>query len=121
MSDEDPNNDLVNVILSSVTETALDSDPSPDEDSPRDAWWLRWLKYISIITVPAIILGLGFLFASYFGQHQAGSYSQRAEARQQVEQDTISSMKWRFGIGAGLGGGLGLIYVARCIIRKVDP
>jgi hypothetical protein len=30
-------------------------------------------------------------------------------------------MKFRFVIGAGLGGGLGLIYVIRCIMRKADP
>lgn len=121
MADEDQNNNPVNAILSSVTETALESDSSPADDSPRDVWWLRWLKHLSIIIISAVILGLGFLFEDYFQQSNATTYSQRTQAPKQVEQDTVSDMKWRFGIGAGLGGGLGLIYVARCIIRKVAP
>jgi hypothetical protein len=38
-----------------------------------------------------------------------------------VQHDTISAMKWRFIIGAGVGAALGAVYVVRCIIRKVDP
>jgi len=63
---------------------------------------LRWLKCISIIAVPALILGFGFLFEDH-------------------NYDTIGSMMFRFWLGAGIGGGLGMIYIVRCMVRKVDP
>ena len=121
MDDDEQNSNPVSEILSSIEEAALDSDPSADSVSPRDAWWLRWLKYISIIAVPSIVLGLGFLFEDYIEQYHANSYYQRDVAKRNVEHDTIGSMKFRFWLGAGIGGGLGMIYVARCIVRRVDP
>lgn len=30
-------------------------------------------------------------------------------------------MKVRIAIGGVIGGGLGMIYVVRCLVRKVDP
>ena len=121
MNDDDQDNNPVNNLLSSIEEAALDSDPSSDSDSPKDAGWLRGLKYLSTIIVPALLLGLGFLFEDYIEQYHADSYYQRDMAQRHVKQDTISSMKFRFWIGAGVGGGLGLIYVVRCMVRKVDP
>jgi hypothetical protein len=120
MADDDEKSDLVGEVFSSIRET-LDSDPSADSESPRDVWWLRWLKYLSIIAVPAIVLGVGFLFADYMEQYSADSGYKRDRAERRVEQDTTGSMKFRFWMGAGVGGGLGMIYVVRCIIRKVDP
>ena len=107
--------------LSAIEEAALDSDPAADSDSPRDAVWLRWIKFAAVIIVPAIILGLGFLFADYINQFQAGSHHEHNLAQNRIEHDTVGAMKFRFWIGAGIGGGLGLIYVARCIIRRADP
>jgi hypothetical protein len=111
----------VNIALSSIEETALDSDPSADPDSPRDAWWLRWLKFLAVIVVPAVILGVGFLCEDYFEQYRAESSLSRSVARHNVEHDTVNSMRFRFWIGACIGGGLGAIYVGRCIIRSTDP
>ena len=108
-------------MLSAIEEAALDAEPTPDSDSPRDARWLRWLKYVSIIVVPAIILGSGFLFYDYIEQYRAGTFSQIARASRNVRQDSLVDMKLRFWIGAGVGGGLGLIYIVRCMARKVDP
>ncbi|EEF60668.1 hypothetical protein [Pedosphaera parvula] len=121
MEGDDQNSDPVSEILSSIEEAALDSDPSSDSDSPRDVWWLRWLKYVSIIAMPAIILGLGFLFEDYIGQYHADTHYQRDMAQRHVEHDTIGSMKFRFWMGVGVGGSLGMIYVVRCIVRRVDP
>lgn len=121
MNDDDQYSNPVSEMLSSIEAAALDSDPSADSASPRDPWWLRWLKFISIIAVAAITLGLGFLFEDYVEQYHADSYYRRDLAKRHVEHDTIGSMKFRFWLGVGVGGGLGLMYVARCIGRRVDP
>jgi hypothetical protein len=119
MNNEEDN--LVNVIESAIVETALDFDPSKDADAPRDSWWLRWLKFLSLIILPAIVLGLGFLFENYVEQYGADTSYDRSVATRRVERDTTDGMKFRFGIGACVGGGLGAIYVVRCLIRRIDP
>jgi hypothetical protein len=119
MNSDDDN--PVNIALSTIEEEALDSDLDADSDSPRDSWWLRWLKFLSVIIVPAIILGLGFLFEDYIEQYRADSSFDRHVAQRNVEQDTIGAMKFRFWVGACVGGGLGAIYVGRCIVRRTDP
>ena len=103
MEDDDENSSLVGAVFSSIEDAALNAD-SDDPVGTKDAWWLRWLKYASIVLVPAIVLG-GILF--FIGLN--------------ARIDTGDSMKFRFWLGAGIGGGLGVIYVVRCIIRKVDP
>jgi hypothetical protein len=35
--------------------------------------------------------------------------------------DNFAFMKYRFWLGAGVGSGLGMIYIVRCMVRKVDP
>jgi hypothetical protein len=107
--------------LSDFATDALSFTPESTRGEPRDPAWLRWLKYISIITLPALVFGLGFLFEDYFLESSGPTYRQRQLAARGVQHDTISSMKLRFIIGAGLGGSLGLIYVIRCIRRSVDP
>lgn len=87
----------------------------------RDATWLRWLKYLSLIVFPAAAFGLGFLFEDYFLESSGQTYSQRQLASSRVQRDSITAMKFRFVIGACLGGGLGLVYVVRCISRHADP
>ena len=119
MNSEDGN--PVNLVESALLEAASGSGSAADLDSPRDAWWWRWIKFASVIIVPAIILGVGFLFEDYFEQERAQSSYNRTVARRNVEQDTVRAMKFRFWVGACLGGGLGAIYVARCIVRKTDP
>jgi len=113
-ADRDENENLVDAELDAIESAALDSDPAADADELRDAWWLRWLKFIAVIIVPAVILGLGFLFGYYFLAGRIGS-------SYQMQHDTIGLMKFRFWLGASIGGGLGMIYVVRCIIRRADP
>ena len=119
MNNEDEN--PVSVIESALVETATRSGSAANSDSPRDTWWLRWIKFASVIIVPALILGVGFLFEDYFEQDHAQSSYNRNVARRHVEHDTVMAMTFRFWIGACVGGGLGAIYVARCIVRKTDP
>jgi hypothetical protein len=111
----------VNIVESAIEEAALDSDPAADSDSPRDAWWLRWLKFVSVILAPAVILGVGFVVEDYIEQYRADGSVDRYVAHGNVVHDTIGAMKFRFWLGACVGGGLGAIYVGRCIIRKTDP
>jgi len=119
MKNEEDN--LLDVVESAIIETALDSDQSADSDSPRDPAWVRWSKFLALIIFPAIVLGLGFLFEDYVEQYDAHSSYQRSVATKRVDRDTTDAMKFRFCIGATVGGGLGAIYVARCLIRKTDP
>jgi hypothetical protein len=104
MKHDDDNISPVGALFSAMEDAAAhaDQDEPTDPDAPRDASWLRWLKCISIIAVPALILGFGFLFEDH-------------------NYDTIGSMMFRFWLGAGIGGGLGMIYIVRCMVRKVDP
>jgi hypothetical protein len=107
--------------LSDFATDSLSFTPTPARGEPRDAAWLRWLKYLSLIVLPTVVFGLGFLFEDYFLESNGQTYRQRQHAASAVQHDSVSSMKLRFIIGASLGGGIGLIYVIRCIIRKVDP
>ena len=86
----------------------------------RDPSWLRWLKFVSVIVVPAAILGVGFFLGPYYLDERI-SRAYRIHGSQLIMSDTIGFMKLRFWIGAALGGGLGMIYVVKCVIRRVDP
>jgi hypothetical protein len=107
--------------LSDFATDALSFTPEPARGSPRDAAWLRWLKYTSVIIFPALVFGLGFLLEDYLLESNGQTYRQRQCAALRIQRDSLDSMKLRFIIGAGLGGGLGLIYVVRCMVRKIDP
>jgi hypothetical protein len=106
--------------LSDFAADALSFTPSPSSAKSRDAFWLRWLKYLSLIILPAVVFGLAFLFEDYFLESNGQTYRQRQHASR-VHPDSVSGMKLRFIIGASLGGGLGLVYVIRCAVRKTDP
>lgn len=47
------------------------------------------------------------------------SSTQRAERLK--KDDAADNLKFKFWLGAGISGGFGLIYVAKCIIRNEDP
>jgi hypothetical protein len=107
--------------VADVIEDALSFVPKPEPGEPRDPTWLRWVKFSAVIIVPAVLLGLGLLFVDYVTQFSGNSYYERQRAERRVEHDSVQAMKWRFVIGSCIGGGLGLVYVVRCIVRKVDP
>lgn len=104
--------------LSALKDAAQNSHPAYDDDTPRDEWWLRWLKFASVILVPAVVLGFGFFFAD-LAMKSKGGVSSRTERLKKDE--TVDKMKLKFWLGAGIGGGLGLMYVAKCIARNEDP
>lgn len=121
MNNDQDNEGFLGEIISSVQEAAVDSDPYADPETPRDSWWMRWLKFISIVLIPATVFGTAFLFAMYFTNPRAGSSYDRTASKEAIKNDTTDAMKQRFVIGALLGGGLGAVYVIRCIIRQTDP
>ena len=61
MEDSDDDKNPVGEALSELADDALNYGRATDSSEARDAWWLRWVKFISVIAVPAIILGSGFL------------------------------------------------------------
>jgi hypothetical protein len=107
--------------LSDLAKDALIYTPESSPDEPKDALWLRWLKFASLIILPAAVVGLGFLFEDYVVHYSGETYYQRQRAEKRVEQDSVRSMKLRFVVGSCIGGSLGLIYVVRCLVRKMDP
>ncbi|PWU09205.1 MAG: hypothetical protein C5B50_27775 [Verrucomicrobia bacterium] len=118
LQDED-SNPLMEALLE-ADEKAID-DPPLNPDGARDPLWLRWAKFASIVLLPAFVLGVTFVFASYFTQYSGRNYTDRSRAERFVQRDTWEGMQWRFLEGVCLGGGLGLIYVGRCIVRRSDP
>jgi len=119
MANHDENENLLGSTLSALKDAALKSRPAyEDEETERDEWWLRWLKFASVIVVPAVILGFGFFFAD-LAMKSKGGVSSRTERLKKDE--TVDWMYFKFWLGAGLGGGLGLMYVAKCIARNEDP
>lgn len=107
--------------LSDFATDALSFSSKSSPGDKRDVFWLRWLKYLSLIVLPALVFGLAFLFEDYFLESNGHTYRQRERAAAAVQRDSVSSMKLRFVIGAALGGSLGLTYVIRCVVRKIDP
>jgi len=118
MDYEPEQNNPVSALLASIQEAALDSKLDADSDVPRDPWLLRWAKFVAIIIVPAVVLGAGFWCEFYAEIYREQSYS----LDYQTSADAyFSAAKFRFWLGATIGGTLGLFYVCRCLVRKVDP
>ncbi|MCD6051593.1 MAG: hypothetical protein K0Q55_3002 [Verrucomicrobia bacterium] len=119
MANHDDNESLLGTTFSAVKDAALNKHPSyEDETTERDEWWLRWLKFASVIIVPAVVLGCGFWFADLAIKSRSGMSSRMERLK---KDETVERMNFKFWLGAGIGGGFGLIYVAKCIIRKEDP
>lgn len=117
----DNNGNPADSLLTSMVETTLETEPASRSNSPKDTFGMRVVKYASIIVVPAVVLGIGFLFYAYIDQYRSETAAQRSRATRKVAHDSVGAMKFRFWMGASIGGGLGMIYVVRCIVRKVDP
>jgi hypothetical protein len=119
----DSNDTDYNPVVEGLSEFAKDAlTYSAQEPSKlRDSWWLRWLKFATIIIFPAVVFGTGLLFADYFMEYNGETCVQRSFAESRVRHDSVKAMRFRFVLGAALGGGLGAIYVGRCIARRVDP
>ena len=106
--------------LEDVVEEVFHAPEPPDPEEPRDPMWLRWLKFASIIFIMAVLFGGLAWCTNYYREYNHVRYN-RTDALRETGDQVISSMKTWFWTGAGIGGGIGLIYVVRCIIKKADP
>jgi len=93
---------------------------SDEPQEPRDPAWLRWLKFASLILIPALGCGLALFGVDYYIQYKRMDLDP-SHALQQTGMGLTYQFRDFFIVGACIGGGLGLFYVIRCIIRKVDP
>ena len=117
----DDNDESPRELLGEIVEEALKTPPKGDPDEPRPPTWLKWMEFGALIIGPAIFLGLAFAFGDYLAQFSGHGRYQQELVEKRVEYDTMAAFKLRFIIGAGVGAALGVVYVVRCIIRKVDP
>ena len=63
--------------LSDFAKEALSYTPESNPGEPRDAPWLRWLKSASLVLLPALVVGLGFLLKDYVMHHSGETYYDR--------------------------------------------
>ena len=104
-----------------------DGGPLSDaEDSvPRDPIWLRCAKFLSIIVVAGVLLGALFAFSIYVdaivGVFTSRTNNSLNRSATEVSHDNPHVFFLRFIVGACIGGAMGLIYVIRCLIKRVDP
>jgi len=116
---DDEKSPLMQVLLDVVRESFRDAPQDPNV--PRDSFLWRWAKFLSLIVVPAVLVGGGFVCEQYIVWTHGETWLRRERARVVVRQDRWESMRFRFIAGAGVGGGLGAIYVIRFLVRRVDP
>jgi hypothetical protein len=92
----------------------------PDDPNEKDSPPLRWAGFASIIIVLAVVGGVvGALWAyvDLFNSKSVYHYS----AVDYFKRDTWSAMKWRFVVGAAVGGMGGVVYLVRCLRHGEDP
>lgn len=102
-------------ILRELGRELLKDDPALPSDEPRVPKWKRWLQFFSLVVVPAIVGGFGLLLTDLWLRSNAPGGPATADV------GVIPGLAFEFVLGAGVGGGLGLAYVIRCIIKDRDP
>ena len=108
-------------------------DPDPLTDALRELFrgkpadpslprGVRWVKFFLIIFVGAAVLGSLFAISIYVVA-LLGFLSPRTlhGSLQDAARDTMRAFWHRFILGACLGGSFGLVYIVRCLIKKIDP
>lgn len=115
----DDDSPFMGAVLSSVRDAFRV--PPQDPDAPRDSFLWRWTKFLSLIVVPAVIVGGGFVVEEYVMMSQGETSQRRELAADRVRGESVESARQRFLLGAAIGGGLGAVQVVRCLIRRVDP
>lgn len=103
----------------------MDNPDDPEDIAPRDPTWLRFAKFLSIIVVLAVFFGALFAFSIHVASFVDAIMSRRhyvhAAIARDASQDTGHAFRVRFIVGACIGGSLGLFYMIRCLIKRVDP
>jgi hypothetical protein len=106
-------------ISKDLADDALNYNPVAEPGEPRDPAWLRWTKFACLILFGAALVGF-VAFCEYYLEQYGLARRQMGQAAAD-QHDPFGPMKIRIVIGAVTGGGLAMVYVVRCIIRKVDP
>jgi hypothetical protein len=109
-------------LTGAAFDAAFDAMPGDRQDDylTRDSVSMRWMKFLVIIGFLAMVGGGVAGFSGYFAGND--SYHRRSIPLQdRMKDDTAVKMRRRIIIGAGIGGGVGLLYVIRCLIKRVDP
>jgi hypothetical protein len=92
-----------------------------ENEGHRDPPIARFTKFAAIILVLTLALGALFALEDYFLEHGGRTYWERSAAKERVREDTYQDLKFRFYLGAAIGAGLGLSYMARCLAKDIDP
>src|SRR6516162_4318132 len=87
-----PDKSLFDEAANGAPQAAFGTRPAGDKEH-RDSVWLRWVKPFLIILVPAIVVGLIFVFRDYVRQYAATFQFDRASARGWVKLDTWDWMR----------------------------
>lgn len=111
---------LFDKVADGPARAASGTRPAEDEEQRHSAW-LRRLKLLSIILVPAIVLGVVFALGDYIRQYTATLEFDRAVARGWVQLDTWDWFRRRFVQGVCAGAAFGLIYVIQRNLRNRVP
>jgi hypothetical protein len=120
MNPDDETYSSTGEVLNDVVDEVMRGPEPNDPAEPRDPLWLRSLKFAAIVFVLAFIFGLFAVSFDYLSQYRESQADERMSAHLTQKDVTHELRNW-FLTGAGIGGGLGLIYVVQCIFRKVDP
>lgn len=120
MKFDDENYRAAGETFQGVAEELVRRPDADDPEGPRDSIGMRWMKFATIIIFLAAVFGFGFLCVDYLIQYRMAKHD-IGQSAQATEQTVKQGMRNVFLMGAGVGGALGLTYVVRCIVRKVDP
>ena len=109
-------------------DVSLAAAEAPENNESRDSLGMRWAKFVAIMVVAGVLLGLlaGFsihVVAWNTYVHLKHIHASRAEERvmQPAADDTRHEFAIRFLAGGCLGGLIGLGYVIRCLVKDEDP
>ena len=101
---------------------------TPENDEPRDSTGMRWAKFVAIVVVAGVLMGMLFGFSVHVVAwntylHSGRIHTTRVEERkmQPAAEDTRHEFALRFLAGGCLGGLIGLGYVIRCLVKDEDP
>jgi hypothetical protein len=123
LDDNDEDEGVFGFLIGAIKEVVVDAatfKPEIDPDEPRDPAWLRWLKFLAIILIPAVFVGLVFFGVGFLIEYHTAKYGP-STAVNSTGDEVTTRLKHFFECGAAFGGLCGLFYVIRCLIRKVDP
>ena len=123
LDDNNEDEGVFGFLIRTIKELVVDATtykPEIDPDEPRDPLWLRWLKFLTIIFIPAVFVGLICFGVGFLIEYHTAKYGPSATV-DPTGDGVTARLRHFFECGAAFGGLFGLFYVIRCLIRKIDP